>query len=936
MEQIAVETTNVVVLAEGSNAQAVANAKGHLFESFVSTLLSTQGYGSPRTENLNVTSEGVELDVAATHSVTGHKLICECKAYSSNVRVPALTSFLGKLALAQADEPLCHGLFVALPRLTPEAKEKADAAQRKLKGFRHFSSYGLCTLLDEAKLLPPLDDGPALTADPMLLVSEHGLALAARELDSKTRRPVRVIVWTRSGTVPEPLIALAERSIAEGLPVAAKGSSGGVLPITLDPPQPIVEVQGSSSDFEYQLPAAPAFFVGRKTVAGQLSKKIREADAASVVVINAKSGWGKSSLSLRLKQDVERAGGIALVVDTRTAEKSDYVASAMERLVQVAVSKRLFSLPEDAAFSSLASVVETIRNVRWRRKGKPLLIVFDQFENVFRNDALTREFRNLALLTNDLDVPLTIGFSWKTDMVGWTEGHPYRLRDEIRDAATVSVLEPFGPREVETLLRRLEKAISAKLHRELRQRLREYSQGLPWLFKKLAGHILSEVERQVSQEELVRESLNVQGLFESDLARLSPSEQSSLRLIAASAPVLVSDLDEEAIPGEVLQSLMHQRLVVQVGHRLDIYWDTFRDFLTTGRVAIEDSYVVRYAPLGAGRLLRAALAEGGEIAVSEAAELLSTSSTVVFNYSRELRLFGVLAPEANRVVVDPQIRASENQEESIRATVAQALRRHKMHTLALELIAHEGGRASVAAFARLLPGQFPTVEAKGDSWFTYARSFCQWLDYAGLVTMERDGFTRVQDEAEPRDIQYLLSGAIPVRVKGAFPGSSPGPALELLKHLSDPSKFRRPSPRRFNSAVRDLSLLGVVEIGPTGAAVLREQDLLKGESFDSDRLRVVIEKQRGMQEAFASLEANPACPPTDLGNALKERHRADWKAPTTKSIGKYIRAWARACGIETQLRRPSKSSHRSSPQIGPTLFESGDADDPSVSGRRFQ
>ena len=635
MEQIAVETTNVAVLAEGTSAQAVANAKGHLFEQFISTLLSTQGYGSPKKDNLNVTSEGVELDVKAVHGVTGHTLLCECKAYSSNVRAPALTSFLGKLALAQADDPSCHGLFVALPRLTPEAKENADAAESKLKGFRHLSSYGLCALLEEAKLLPSFDGGPTLKADPMLLITQHGLALAARELDAKSRRPTRMVVWSRSGAVPDPILVLVEKALADGLPVAAQGASSSLLPVNLDPPQPIVEVQGSSSDFEYQLPAAPAFFVGRKTVAGQLSKKIREASSASVIVINAKSGWGKSSLSLRLKQDVERAGGLALVVDTRTAEKPDYVASAMEKLIRGAVDRRFLTLPDDAAFSSLPSVIETIRKVSWRRKERPLLIVFDQFENVFRNDALTREFRNLALLTNDLDAPLTVGFSWKTDMVGWTEGHPYRLRDEIRDAANVSVLEPFGPREVETLLRRLEKAISAKLHRELRQRLREYSQGLPWLFKKLAGHILTEVTGDVSQEELVRESLNVQGLFESDLSRLTPSEQSGLRLIAASAPVLASDLDEEAISGDVLQSLMHQRLVVQVGDRLDIYWDTFRDFLTMGRVAIEDSYVVRYAPLGAGRLLRVALAEGGEIAVSKAAEQLSTSSTVVFNYSRE-------------------------------------------------------------------------------------------------------------------------------------------------------------------------------------------------------------------------------------------------------------------------------------------------------------
>lgn len=847
MERIAVETTAVAVLAQGLGAGEAANKRGHLLESFLAQLLATQGYGEPRTENRNVTAEGVEIDVVAEHRVTRHRLVCECKAHSSNIRAPLLTAFLGKFALARADDESCQGLFIGLPRLTSEAKEKADAAEEKLDGFRNLASYDVCKLLADADLLPGLDEGPALKADPTLVITEHGLALAARELDPQTRRALRLVVWTQSGDVPDPLLALVETGLAEGLPVAPLGTEAHAVPLRPACAPTIVEVQGSSSDFEYQLPAAPAFFVGRKAVSTELAKHVLDRDKAGSIVINAKSGWGKSSLSLRLQRDVHTAGGVALVVDTRTAERPDFVGAALEHAVRRAVDRRLLTLPDGSAFSSLTSIVETLRNATWRAVSKPLLVIFDQFENVFRSFDLTKEFRDLSFLVKDLEVPLTVGFSWKTDMVGWTEDHPYRLRDEIRESAEVAVLEPFGPREVETLLRRLEKAVGDKLHRELRQRLREYSQGLPWLFKKLAAHILAEVRRGITQEQLVRQSLNVQGLFESDLARLTPVEQQGLRTIARSAPVLVAELEEDAIPSAVLETLLHQRLVVQVGERLDTYWDTFRDFLNTGRVAIEDSYVVRYAPLGAGRLLRLVLSEGGELAVPDAARHLNTSPTVVFNYARELRLFGVLAGETNRVVVEPAILGADDREAAIRARVQQALRRHKMHTLALELLS-DSSTVPIARFAETLPHEFPTVEAKPDSWFTYARSFCQWMEYAGIVYLSRDGMSRAAEEDMNSHIR-LLSGVVPVRVRSAFPGAKPAPSLQLLKHLAAPASVERPRGRGFNAAVRDLSLLGAVEVGTGERIAMSDPDLVRDGEIDPERLRELVENQRGMAEA---------------------------------------------------------------------------------------
>src|SRR6202161_1941246 len=96
MERIAVETTQVLVLADGDSTPAVSNRRGHLFEAFVARVLGALGYEEARTERLKVTSDGIEIDVEARQKVTGHPLVAECKTSSTNVSAELLSAFLGK------------------------------------------------------------------------------------------------------------------------------------------------------------------------------------------------------------------------------------------------------------------------------------------------------------------------------------------------------------------------------------------------------------------------------------------------------------------------------------------------------------------------------------------------------------------------------------------------------------------------------------------------------------------------------------------------------------------------------------------------------------------------------------------------------------------------------------------------------------------------
>jgi hypothetical protein len=162
--------------------------------------------------------------------------------------------------------------------------------------------------------------------------------------------------------------------------------------------------------------------------------------------------------------------------------------------------------------------------------------------------------------------------------------------------------------------------------------------------------------------------------------------------------------------------------VVQVGDRLDTYWDIFRDYLNNGRVPVEDSYILRQSPVSVARLLREVLADHGDSRVRDIAQRLGTSENGVFNLSRELRLLGATSYEPNRVRLLPDIWESEDREQELRRRVAASLRRHRAYTTFVALADRTGG-VSIPAYARELPAAFPTVDVKDSTSSTPASRY---------------------------------------------------------------------------------------------------------------------------------------------------------------------------------------------------------------------
>ncbi len=898
----------MLVLPSGQDAKS----KGGLFESFIARLLADEyGFEQPTTSNLNVTAEGVELDVTATHKLTRAKALAECKAYARNVAAHELTNFYGKLTVARFEDAATFGLMCTLPRLTAEGEEQARSIEANDPSFRYVNAETLAAQLERAGLVGRPPSHLSDLSDHAIVITELGIYSAAILLDPVQRTPQGVAVWGVAGSVPDAVIdLLAASEYAVGLSVtsAHEGSDSRLEEVGPSASTPLLTtVAGSTSDFEYQLPASPRFFVGRATAVRDLSALL-STKAGSVFVLNAQSGWGKSSLALKMRDLAERQRGVGLAFDTRTAESPRYAIEVLRRAALAAQEASILSLPDGPSWGSLESAIATLRESTWSDPQRPIVVIFDQFENVFANVGLTRVFRDLALAIREVPGPFIIGFAWKTDLVGWTEGHPFQLRDDIRGTGHLIRVEPFGSQEVEVILRRLAKELGVRLLPDLRAKLKAYSQGLPWLLKKLADHVLRELRGGVTQEELLAEALNVAALFESDLRELSAMEVTVLKHVARFAPIPAIEVTERFGP-EPVQSLVDRRLLVQVGDRLDTYWDTFRDFLNTGSVPIEESYILRQTPTSVGRLLRAVVDRGGDASIDDLVSALGTSDRAIFNLSRELRLLGVSTYTPNRVRLVDEVAQARNREPELRRIVAASLRKHRAYSALKDLAERSSGFATLDSYSRELPRAFPAVDVSSTAWQGYARAFLWWMEYAGLVVRRGAQYQPVTEPSSTAAIELLTSGGRRSRNPAGVPQTTVRPALEVLRMLgSAGGSIPEPEEDKYQKAVFALRAIEGVRVSDEGVHLIEERLVDSSGVIDPNVLRGLLEAKAGGAAAIAALEDDPTTSAEQLGLAIAAASGVEWSDATRTQIGGVMRGWAKAAGVD--VKRPPRRRKR--------------------------
>ncbi len=911
------------VLASGSSPQAKAQARGKLFEKLMADVLRHYGFSIDRLPAVNYA--GMEIDIEGKHSITTIPLYAECKCYETELAAPSLQEFFGKYMARWLKDQRCQGLFIALPGINTHAKgfyrdncESDDRIVIRLLEEPHVleAIFSIVAVTRPENISRLITTDVGIAGDWLLLYTDRGFYWVQYIIRPGSGVASGIALFDASGsplsngTTIDYLVDLYPElddfdKITIGSPIAIR------IPTTTQDIEQIVEVIGSSACFEYQFPASPEFFVGRETVLTELdaflSMVINKETSSRGILFEANSGWGKSSTVLATVSRMNRMGHLAVAIDSRSASSSQFILRVVD-YVRNQFREGIGSLANNAQsvpISGFEGATQALLDTGGvlKQKNKVLFIFLDQFENVFFLPDTLRRIRDLFLQLCDAQTNVVLGFSWKTDLVGMTGEFPYRLRDTIAEASKRIALSTFTEAETNGLLDRLSSEMRASLRKDLRFFLSEFSQGYPWLLKKLCAHVKAQRESGVPQADIANSLLNVEELFQEDLRGLSIVEEDALRRIARAAPIPLLELGEEFRP-EVVQSLIDRRLVVRIGVKYDIYWDIFRDYLNVGRVPIQENYILR---MQVGTILKATrlLADAnGVLSTSEFQQQFGLSDQSLqsfYNVARDMRLLGLAKVEEGTVKLQSDLILSKNAfEDTLRSQIRDRLTRNRLVSRLIETLQVEG-TLSTFEVAALLAEWCPYTSAADQTWHMYARIFAGWIDFTDLAiyNSSRRVLTSYLPGAEVRKrnlllpkrrsgvivppIQYTPVEKIAITIVRAAQGKTP----------IDWSGFTKSTVAKSLLALEDIGFIArkaqSIEVSAKGLEFVlspeRRPELFAEGALKMSTFSTFIDVLKGYKGTSLNIVL--------LGNILRERLEVDWTDETTASNVKIMLNWAR-------------------------------------------
>lgn len=727
-------------------------AKGNAFERMIRNVLESNGYKI--TSNVNFTNG--EIDLWCEHIHDKDILFVECKA-KERVTVTDLHSFGYKILMNKPKK----AYFIHTFELEHYAAgtQKEDFAKRP--EFNDVTFYGpnkIIELLQVNDRICRINENeiPRQITKRFLIFTQFGDFFAYIVNSTSLAIPTDFYIFnakdgvsitdskvakTIQSKIPE-VGALKFKSILSKI-----NSPTSSYPIT----ETVVEIPQSDSWLDYK-PASEKYFVGRKKNRSEIihffKNVLNGTTNKRVFYLSGKSGMGKSSLINAVKASCSnkqyKSKFYPFAVDSINAETEQFVGLAFQELLKKAIAENFlkdyksstnkisfisaFDLLSD---SSVKSIIDYLK-----ANNKILILIFDQFEDVFRRDKLYKPFHEFLLQINNEQANIVVGFSWKNEITLSPESESYKFWQQAKGLGIPFELIGFNNEEINLIIEQLENEPKiGKLSNSFKSLLIESSLGYPWLIKKLCIHIFNEVVfRKQKISALTKANLHINNLFKKDIEELTGIESNALMTIAKNADVgsfFHENEIGEVISEKIIQSLLDRRLIVKSGQVYKPYWDVFREYVLHGNII----------PLTANHILRQSynvclkiflLFEPGKKYLLDTLykkmekEGKSRSSHLV-NILIDLQKMDLIEKDDNgNYCLPSNIKADES---SFIAISKERIKESKVYS---ELLKSTETILSTKKVAEIYKNCFDYTSTNEQTWYAYATTLIQWIYFLEL------------------------------------------------------------------------------------------------------------------------------------------------------------------------------------------------------------
>lgn len=886
--------------------------KGDFYESFIAELLLPMRLRVA--QRIRVT--GMEIDLLAEGEDQPRTVLVECKAHRDPLPADVISKLLGNVTLRKADA----GWLFSTSDLSKDGKglwEEIRHDKSLARTFTWFSPektievlQGQRSIVDPATVLYLLS---AFTVgDWTLVVSpthrcwlvqliEQGIPTRYCVFDANTGKPLALQFAKEIANLSPRYSSLVPLEISNDQPARPLPKTG----------KAVVARVISGDTWDDLRPSRPADFVGRDDLIADVMKYIDQAlkgeTSTRTFAIQGPSGWGKSSLILKLSDLVTKRRILRCsltAVDTRSATNTAFVSEAI-RLAFLDAAKcgmlpksefRVESLRDPLDSRDLMEGLESLH-----RSQSLIVLIFDQFEELFSKEELFETFTAIRELSLDMDarqVPMILGFAWKTD-VSLPQLHPaYHLWHELGDRRRAFKIRKFDGRDTQKIISKAEMTSGNRLSSALRARIVEQCQGLPWLLKKLLVHVLQRVSTLESQYVLLERELDVELLFKEDLSVLNEEQIRCLKYVAVHGPVAVSEV-EENFSRDSTNLLINSHLLVRSGMNYVVYWDIFRDYLVEERVPqIPWARTFQRGPMMAIRALNK-LSELAPVAVSTLAPAIGLKEGPCFNLVGDLVALQ-LVDSAGNGMYSPASHLLDLKPGTIAKHVQGQLRRH---VVVRELTATWEREELIDpdAWYEFFAEADPRMSSFSDNTVhQYANNLRGWLLFAGILETRNKWLTRplgVGQQAGVLGTRKMMPGVF----LGAAAPNTLVRLFRLLKDCGAPVKRSQLDAEGFRNATTDGIVLGALTTSRDGNVRLSNPQSTLEEIVQAVKKAVL---SQNTIQIVAAAQRQPSHDITTIEQRLEEEVGATWKPASARRYANGLRRyleWATSTYYQPQL-----------------------------------